>query len=390
MKILFLGYAVNESIVSGLSGSSVAGNKMQLNLIHNMAGMVEDIKVITIYPVATWPHERQKFFGRKQISLGGGVEATRVSFCNLPIVKQVSQIISVYREAREYIRENSDAVIVTSNMYPQVGIPAVWLRRKADMLVPVLADLPIDSDYKRKGIKKILRRIFDNQTKRSILKADKVVVLNKHARDIYAPDKDFLVIEGGINPGEYAVLPVPNEKTKKNIVYGGSLSEYSGVRELVDAMQYVDNRDIILEIYGRGVMEEYILKAQNERIRYCGTVTNTEMLKIQQEAWLLVNPRPVEDPIAQVTFPSKIFEYLMSGVSVLATRLNGFTKEYEDKMFFVPDNSSEKLAEAINMIDKQPPERLARMALEAKEFLLREKTWAIQAKKIVNFIERGK
>lgn len=387
MKILFLGYAVNENIVSELSGSSVAGNKMQLNLIHNMAKIVEDLKVISIYPVATWPNEKQKKICKKQIDLGEGVEATRVSFWNLPLVKQVSQILSVYREARVYVKENPEAIIMTANMYPQVGVPAVWLKKRAAMLVPILADLPIDSDYQRKGFTKILRRLFDNQTKKSILCADKVVVLNKKARDIYAPDKECIVIEGGINPKEYKDMLSSSGATEKKIVYGGSLSEYSGVKELVDAMSYVNNQDIVLEIYGAGVLKEYILKEESARIRYCGTVTNEEMLKIQQSAWLLVNPRPVEDPIAQVTFPSKIFEYMMSGTPVLTTRLNGFTEEYEDKLFFASDSSPGKLSEAINWIDKQTPELLEQMALSARNFLLREKTWEIQVKKIVDFIE---
>ena len=40
--------------------------------------------------------------------------------------------------------------------------------------------------------------------------------------------------------------------------------------------------------------------------------------------------RVVNDPIAQVTFPSKTFEYLLSGTPVLSTRLNGYTHEYDE------------------------------------------------------------
>jgi len=229
--------------------------------------------------------------------------------------------------------------------------------------------------------------MFDDRTKKSILQADKLIVLNKNARDIFARDTEFLVIEGGINPNEFA--PVDSKagpREEKNIVYGGSLAQYSGIQQLADCMDLIRDEKVVLDIYGDGTLREYLENHPSNRVGYHGKVSNEEMLKIQQNAWLLVNPRPVDDAIANVTFPSKIFEYLMSGVPVLSTRLSGFLPEYEGKLFFAENNSTEELAKRIDEIAGLDEKTLAETAQRAKDFLLQEKTWDKQTEKMVDFI----
>ena len=390
MKIVFLGYAVSECDAETLSGVSVAGNKMQLNILRNMKNANTELKVVTVLPIAPFPGDRCLFFKKKSLQLGDGVEAAAVAFINIPLFKQLCQILSLYREAAAYVSQHSDAVIFTFNMFPQVGVPARWLKRKYGCrIVALLADLPIDDNPARTGIQKILRKRFEKSTEKSMRCADQVVVLNRLAQEIYAPQAECLVIDGGVNLEEYpeTLLDRPAGK-RKNIVYCGSLAEYSGVRQLVQALENVENQEVELDIYGDGSLKGFILEKAGERIHYCGKVSNEKMLTIQREAWLLVNPRPVDDAIAQVTFPSKIFEYLMSGTPVLTTRLNGFSKEYEGKLFFAEDNKPETLAYWIEWIAKMDVMQLRNMAAEAEKFVREEKNWKKQTDKIMAFIDR--
>lgn len=389
MKILFLGYAVHPKTEANLSGISIAGNKMQANILYCLKREVEEVKVITVYPIAAWPREKILYIKGETRDIGEGVVTYRVPFLNIPLIKQVTQILSVYKAASQYIKKNKDTVVVCYNMYPQVGTPAVWLKHFGCKVIPILADLPIDCNYQNKGFGKRIRDAFDNQTKRNIRKADRVIVLNKNARDIYAPEKDYLVMDGGVNLSEYNAGEKIEKKKCKNIVYGGSLFEYSGVRQLIDAMDLVEDKSIELHIYGDGLLRDYAEKSSNPQVFYHGKISNQRMLQEQKKAWLLVNPRPIEDPIAQVTFPSKIFEYLMSGTPVLATRLNGFTEEYQDKMFLARDNSSRELAYWINIIAKMREEELQQVADKARRFVINERTWDVQIKKMVSFIREG-
>lgn len=389
MKILFLGYAVGMEEAKDLTGVSIAGNKMQLNVLWNLKQYAEEMESITIYPVAVFPKDKKMFIKEKEIDLGNNMKSRVVPFLNIPFIKQISQIISMYYVTRKYIKKSPDTIVLAFNMYPQIGTPARWLKKKYHCkIVSLLADLPIDDDYGRKGLAKLLRTVFDGQTKRNILEADKVIVLNKYARELFAPNIPYLVVDGGINLSEFDCSSdrLQYENREKNIVYCGSLAGYSGVKELVKCLEKVKDQSIVLDIYGKGTLEGYINSKKSERIRYHGSVTNQEMLQIQKSAWLLVNPRPVDDLIAQVTFPSKIFEYMMSGTPVLTTKLNGFSEAYEGKVFFANNNSTDELAKCINEISKLSNEELKKIAKDAKDFLMKEKTWEKQTEKIASFI----
>ena len=111
-------------------------------------------------------------------------------------------------------------------------------------------------------------------------------------------------------------------------------------------------------------------------------------MKKQREAWLLVNPRPVDDLISKVTFPSKTFEYLLSGTPVLTTRLNGYGREYDDKMFFAETDTARGLGEAAQKIANTSQQALDDMTERAYKFITTERTWRAQAERINDFLKR--
>ncbi|GAA4652902.1 hypothetical protein GCM10023142_00400 [Anaerocolumna aminovalerica] len=389
MKVLFLGYGVSRETASKLYGASVAGNKMQVNVLEQLAKYPDiDLKCITIYPVAAYPNGKL-FIKRERICLFDSFYSLKIGFLNLPFLKQVCETLSTYIEGKRLIEKYKIKTIFTFNMFPQVGLPAKWLKKKYDCnIVTLLADLPIDDTVGRKGISKVLRRIFDHLTWKGISFCNKIITLNKYAIQLYAPDKPYIVMEGGLDPRDINDIPV-KIPVKKNLVYSGALVEYSGIINLIKAMEYVEDKEVILNIYGSGQITEYVVQCAEKmnNVRYWGKVDNNSMKRIQREAYLLINPRPVENLISKVTFPSKIFEYMVSGTPVLTTRLNGFTEEYYDKMFFVENNEPNQLAGKINEVMGLPRSVLRKKALLARQFVLENKTWEKQCKKIYEFIK---
>jgi glycosyltransferase involved in cell wall biosynthesis len=157
---------------------------------------------------------------------------------------------------------------------------------------------------------------------------------------------------------------------------------------LIEAMSLIDEEEITLDIYGDGPLREQVEKIAevNSRIRYHGRVDNKTAMERQRASWLLANPRPAGTEIAKVTFPSKIFEYLMSGRPVMTTRLNGFSKDYDELLYWIEGEAPGDIAECINKINKESPEDLLKRAERARDYLLKNKTWEINAKKIHEFI----
>lgn len=392
MNILFIGYAVDKKSAETLSGSSIAGNKMQINIIK---GLTKNKKInlnsITILPLASFPIEKKIYVERNQLLLFENFNSIQVPYFNLPVIKQIHQTISVYNTAKKFIEK--DTVVFGFNLFPQVGLPLMWLKKKYKCkTVAMLADLPIDDRNKRNKLSKLLRAVFDYLTIRSIQNCDKLVVLNKNAAQIYAPGKEYIVVEGGVDLDEFPIEYKNIIKSSKNIIYSGALTEYSGIKHMVHAMKYLDRNDVYLEIYGDGELKPYIEKCAKEitNVFYRGKVDNETMQQIQREAFLLVNPRLVSDPISNVTFPSKIFEYMMSGTPILTTKLSGFTDDYLEKMFVVKSNDPLIMAKKINEIINLSDEDLKSKAIEARDFILMNKTWSSQSLRIDKFIRTWK
>ncbi len=389
MKIVFLGYAVNVKEAEGLSGVSIAGNKMQINVLYELSKYQDlNLDILTIYPVALWPKDKKNLFVKeKKIKLFDDTFAQRISFLNLPLIKQIWQTLSLFIAALKVV--DKDTFVFTFNMFPQVGLPASWLKKiKKCKVCSLLADLPIDDNTVNKSlIRKFFRYVFDFFTKRAIKKCDKLIVLNKYAAMKFAPGIPYLVVEGGV-AGEL-IKPLQSvEHRQKVIVYSGALTEYSGILPMIDAMNSVDDPEISLEIYGDGVLKEEVIKHVNKckNVKYMGRVSNKEMLEIQKHAWLLVNPRLVNDPISQVTFPSKLFEYMLSGTPVLTTKLNGLTEDLIENTFWIEKDEKEMMKKKINEISLLTKEQLLKIGENNYKFIINTKKWNLQVNRIINFL----
>lgn len=392
-KIVYLGYLVSPEEANIASGASVAGNKMQWNIVKNLA-LEEDVEVVcvTITPLATYPREENIYQRYEKKELSAGVISYRIPYCNLPLIKQFWQIISTYRETKKIIRETDAQTLLCFNLFPQIGIPMRWLKKKNAKLntVCILADLPIDDNTNRKGFSAWLRRIFEKSTWKNMKICDKYIVLNKHVIEKFLPDKPYIVVDGGVDETDIECYSRPVQKNREhNILYCGALTEYNGILNLIKAMDLLDKKDIVLDIYGGGYLEDFVKNSalKNPQIRFHGRVSNQEVMQRQREAWLLINPRVIDDPIAQFTFPSKTFEYLLSGTPVLSTRLNGYTQEYDDAMIYLEDDSPEKIASAIEEIADSSEEELERIAEQARRFIIECRNWKIQSSKICNFLK---
>lgn len=374
------------------SGASVAGNKMQWNVIKNLSQMRDvEIDCVTVPPRAAFPHDKKVFCKSEKVEIIKNVMSYRISFCNLPVIKQFWQIITTYKMAKRLIKEKNIDVVLCFNLFPQIGIPMRWIKNKFRQLetVCLLADLPIDDNTKRKGLSSWLRSLMEKSTWKSMEVCDKYIVLNKHVIEKYLPNKPYVVVEGGVSDEDIKKYDIPVKKgEEKNILYCGALTEYNGVLNLIQAMDLLDDTDIILDIYGDGYLRKEVEEAaeKNSRIRYFGRISNEEVMEKQKEAWLLINPRIVDDPIAQVTFSSKTFEYLLSGTPVLTTKLNGYDEEYLENMYISDSDSSGAIGDAIRKISTFSKENLNRKAKDAKVFVKEKKNWKVQTMKIERFI----
>jgi glycosyltransferase involved in cell wall biosynthesis len=393
MRVLFLGYAVAECEANRLSGASISGNRMQLGLIKALLSQPEGVKVdaLTVFPIAAFPTDSTLWVNETVIDVGDSMRALRVGFLNLPVVKQVMQALAAARAGMGMCRNGNYDIILTYNMYPQIGLAAWWIGRRLGIpVVSLLADLPIDDDPNRSWLSKVLMQVFNGVTTRLIRTCGAVIVLNECAAERYAPQAKRLVVDGAVDAGSESSCmrtKIVSGGTRR-VVFTGALTQYNGVVELVRAMSMVRSEDLVLDIYGDGPLSELTREVASglPNVNYYGRVESDAIAKIHRDAFLLINPRRIYDPISEVTFPSKILEYMLSGTPILTTKLNGFTDEYSGKLYFMLDGSPEGIARAIDDLAELAPDELRETGARARKFVIDERSWAARGPLIHRFL----
>ena len=388
-KIIFLGYVVRPQEADALSGNCVASNKMQWNIIKNLS-MFKDVQIdsISIMPIAAFPNDKILVHRREEIELFPMVKSIRIGFLNVPFIKQFMQSRQVYREAKKILRKNPNAIILYFNLFPQLGFSMRKISKKYPKakVVCLLADLTLDKKVSSNIISRFIRKRFDALTKKNLIRCSNYIVLNQAMLQGLG-DKNYITIDGGVDSQQ--IIPYHNtEKVERNILYSGALTEYNGVENLLKAMVELKDYNVVLDLYGTGELDELVTTFANKykNIRYHGKVPNEEVMRNQREAWLLINPRIINSQISKYSFPSKTFEYMLSGTPILTTKLSAYTWEYEDKMIFIENDSESGLVKAITDVLSMDQKELNNFAYKAYRFVCSERTWEKQCKKIHDFL----
>lgn len=386
MKLIFLGSFVNPRDMKLFPNISVAGNKMQYNLLKKLSKKDVNLEIFSFKPHAKYPAESKVFIRSSKELMDDGFKVSFLPYINLPILKEISLMLVFWFALLK--KRSSDTVVLSYNLFVYQSFALNFFRKKfKNRCVCLLADLSAGGE--KKGlIGRFMRWSFDRYHEYSLKKCSYFIALNEYALKLYANPIKYMIMDGGVDPTEYPKVDLCWDGKAKKIVYSGALVDYSGILNLVDAMCFVEDPNIELNVYGNGPLVNEIIERSKrmDNVKYGGSVTNSEILVIQRQSWLLVNPRPVENDTAKVTFPSKIFEYMMSGRPVLSTRLNGFSIDYENLIYWLDGESPLDIARKINELSLLDDSVLNEKASAAKEFLMLNKTWTINAENVYRFL----
>lgn len=178
---------------------------------------------------------------------------------------------------------------------------------------------------------------------------------------------------------------------KKACFYAGTLRKIYGIKTLVEGFLNADIPDTELHIYGDGDFRKELeeLAKENDSVKYMGVAPNSDIVKAELKATLLVNPRPTNEDYTKYSFPSKNMEYMASGTPVLTTELPGMPQDHKPYVYLIKNETAEGIAEALRNVLEKTPEELHSFGLAAKEFILKEKNNISQAKKVLDFIDKS-
>lgn len=396
MNILYVSCLCSDKIFSNVFSDSKVKPLQSIQKFHKLLieGMCEsnvNITILSQMPV----HHLSHFYYKPKKEKRPKLIFYYIPFIRIPGLKALIDIIytiyAVIRWASTTSRKEDKAIVCDIFSYWPSVVALFLSKLLCIKTCVILTDLPqmiasMDLDSKRSFIASWVETIGA----RCIKWFDAYILVTRQMNEVINPEnKPYMIMEGMV---DVKMKELREKKIKYGnsftILYSGGLYEKYGIGKLIKAFEYIENDNIILELYGNGefVQELNDICKKERRVRYLGILPNNEMVKRQKEVDLLVNPRNSNEEFTKYSFPFKNMEYMVSGTPLLTTHLPGMPDEYLDYVYIIEQETPDGIANCIKKIiaDK---ERAVEVGRDAQRFVLENKNNIIQGKRVIDFIK---
>jgi len=399
MSVIYVGSVfpvsrANEIRLNSKNGIDNAANNFQSALLWGLDHYYPNLKVVTLPAIRTYPLNYKKAIFKKSLfSHGSDAEDYCLGFINIPFVKYVSKYFSLYKKLFKIVDVEEETTII---LYGALSpfLKAIFnlkkVRPKLSTCV-IVADLPQFMSGSRNPLYLFLKKLDSILINKYLKIIDSFVLLSDYMVDALEVGKrPWTRVEGIYKQSND--LEIEKSKKSKIILYTGTFSEQSGIEHLLNAFASIDNPNYRLWICGEGKYKMEIINHStlDHRIKYFGQIPFIEVLKLQKQATVLVNPRTSEGEFTKYSFPSKTMEYLASGTPCIMNRLPGVPNEYFNYCF-VPENETPiDLRNTLLFACEKNQSELNDFGMKAKHFILENKTPEKQCLKIYNMLNKLK
>lgn len=403
MNLLFVSCLYTEAIEQEAKrngyGIQAAPNTYQWAVVQGLHENHANYEVVSFPAFGCYPmHFYRKDIPCDTIVYDGHEIGRSVGYSTLPVVKGYSICRSLHKYVKDWIkrkdlkRNDAFAVLIYQPESNFVDAVIPFKKKYPNMVIATIVTDMVDDFSNFAGNNTLLKRIQlgieTKKVKNNYKYIDKYVLLSKYMIERIPEAEDrSIVIEGIFNS---IIDTTSKDYNPYTILYTGTLQEFGGVRQLVDAFCMTKDSRFKLIICGNGVLNDYIsehAKADN-RIIFKGPVPRNEALALQKSSALLVNPRCPNGGITKYSFPSKTMEYLASGTPMLGYKLEGIPEEYFDYFFTMDELSTKSLASKIEYVLKLPVDELKEMGEKSKQFIFNMKNAKVQVGRIIKFIQQ--
>lgn len=402
-KIVMLGVAVPEDVMDKLievdHNPQIQTHKLSWAIIRGMECNGEIIDIISTIAVSDYPSANLICSGYRKWDRKNGSDNWLVPFINILGLKQLTRFISSFSfllwwSIKNFGKKRHVLIygLISSHLYAVRCIKLLF-RTKATIIITDLPGLAVASDP---WWKRILRPLDSSLVHSATQYADGVIVLTRQISEDFVPKVPAMVMEG--------ILSVESEEMAKNIrtklndtskdfiiLYAGALGKNYGIPLLLDAFVMLVGEDYRLCFFGRGDMVDDIRcrVKTDSRISLSEDFISAEDLFIKcQQSTVLINPRPTNEIFTRYSFPSKIIEYMAVGRPVVTTQLLSIPSDYHPYLIWLDQETPEALAALFENLRNGSDEQLCEIGEKSRDFVIREKNYRYQGKRIVDFIKQ--
>jgi glycosyltransferase involved in cell wall biosynthesis len=376
---------------------SPAGHLFQERLLASLNDAeIEISQVFSLRTVVSYPRGDRVWYPAARGDIGGRFPATLIPFVNLGALKPITAGLALFPRLLAWVwkHRHRPRVILQYNVTSPPGIVSIVAGRLTRTKVcAVVADInvpgagPVASNR--------LRRIEYWLQAYSLPRFDGLVVLTRRIAQDFAPNTPHILMEGGApdpHPahGGTASFPQRQDSDPFVVMYSGRLVALKGVPLLLSAFSRLEGHRYRLWISGDGPLRGDVERAaaRDRRIRYFGLLPVHEMRERYRQATVFVNPHSAKLRSARYVFPSKLIEYLATGKPVITTcSTPEVEEEYASVSFVLTEEDPAELAGMIRRLAQMPQVQLDAMGERGRAFILGQKSWGVQGRRIAVFLK---
>lgn len=348
------------------------------------------ITYISSLPISTSVHKKKKW--NREIERKGKFKFIYHKFINRKIICFFASYYYIKKEINIWIKENKNNGFIIVDGTNLIQMLALLHFRKKVKKLALVTDVPnmitVIGHKKMSKIRCFFQLIYDNFTLKVVNKFDGYIFLTESMNELLNPQKKpYIVIEGSVDTSKVYKQKQPTDIF--NVVYAGGLYKSFGIDKLINSFsRFEENDKIKLFLYGNGPIVENYSKQDyiNDKVQYMGVVSSDEIVKIEAEADLLINPRPSNLEFTKYSFPSKTLEYMSSGTAFLTTKLKGIGKEYFKYLLVIDDETEYGIYKSIRNAYLMEQKELTKLGNKAKKFVETQKNSYHQCVRLYDFL----
>lgn len=401
-KVLFIGLQFDRKLEelylsNSNHGLSAATNEFQWNLCDGFIDLIgDDFQILSSLPVGVFPKHYKKIRLRNRDWEYRNSKVTEIGSINAHVIKQWQRKRSCYSKIKAWIEDSpgeEHLLIVYTLYWPYLQAVSKVIKEYPELrTIIIVTDLP--GKYGTPQTNRIISYFSSKIGDKAMTLAKQLhgyVLLTEEMKyPLHIGNKPYTIVEGITKSSYFKFDFCKNSSSPKYILYTGTLNKAFGIIHLLNAFTKIADKEIQLWICGVGNAEDEIKESAKKdgRIKYLGFQMKEDVLRMQANATILVNPRTTEGEYTKYSFPSKTIEYMASGVPVVMHKLSGIPEEYDEFLVYPRDDSDDALYEALNKVLSWGENKRSSFGEKAKDFILQNKNPDCQAKRILNMAEK--
>ena len=269
-------------------------------------------------------------------------------FCRACGIRKIRLLRDMMHYAKHVHANSTDGALFVVDNYELIYAVALCYCRLRGRTFTVVIDYEDGKHLIDRGVMKVLSTLAEFLIKPMVSGA----ILATPALAARLPAGVPAMVVPGILNDNLPEKPLIRDGDRVHLLYSGSLDAERGIPLL---LKYLDSqllhKNVCVEVTGQGNYTaelQSIAALKPDYIRFHGKVSEQRLQEIRQRCHFGLNLQSSANPISQVTYPSKTFDYLNAGLRLISTNAAGAESVLGPAAIYLEEETEQGLANAVD------------------------------------------